>query len=113
VIDTLSTDRFEDVLHHLAEGDFAFCGQLSPALSAVPAKIAIGDLFVAILANQAVWYEVLLPPRLGQVQVRCYSRIFKRGDYDRVSVEDLTVCVTRPLFERARAHGFRTVRPHN
>lgn len=104
------TTHFQDVLHHLAEGDLAFYGALCQALCDVPASIEVGDLFVATGSNQLIWYEVLEVPRQGRVFVRCYSRILKRGEYDCVSLEALSASVTRGLFERARAHGFRTVR---
>jgi hypothetical protein len=98
---------------HLAEGDLSFFGELSQALGEVPSQIHVGDLFVATWSAQVVWYEVLEAPSQGKIFVRLYSRAFKQGDYDRVPVSLLRARVNRRLFERARAHGFRTVRPLN
>lgn len=105
--------RFHAVFNHLAEGDLAFYGALSKSVGDIPANVVVGDLFVATWANQVVWYEVIAPPEHGRVFVRLYSRIFQGGDYDHVSLDLLTASVTRDLFERARAHGFRTVRRSN
>lgn len=68
---------------------------------------------MATWSAQLNWYETLETPQRGKVFVRVYSRIFTRGDYDRVPIELLAARVSRRLFERARAHGFRTVRPSN
>jgi hypothetical protein len=110
----LSSTHFQLLLERLAEGDLSFYGALSENLGDVPAHIAIGDLFIGAGSGPIImWYEALEPSREGTVFVRYYSRVIKRGDYDRVGLNALAASVTRGLFDRARANGFRTIRRYN
>lgn len=111
----LSPTHFQGLLQHLAEGDLTLYGTLSVELGEVPkaSRIKIGDLFVGVNTRQSVWYEALEPAKRGSLFVRSYSWAFKRGEYDRVQVAALTATVTRELFERAKANGFRTIRRAN
>jgi hypothetical protein len=86
---------------------------LRGSLDDVPAVVAVGDLFVATWARQVIWYEVLELVTHTHVLVRLHSRIFKQGEYDVIRLDALEARVTRGLFERAQAHGFRTVRQSN
>lgn len=100
-------------MSHLAEGDLLFYGEISAALAKVPSRIQAGDVYITPFTSQIVWYEVLGDECEGQVLVRAYSRSLKQGEYDYVAPSHLVARVTRRLFERARAQGFRTVRACN
>jgi hypothetical protein len=109
-ITPLST--FQTLVEHLAEGDLAAYGEITRALGEVPRAPAAGEVFLAT-GTQLVWYEALGSTADGLVCVRAYSKLLKTGEYDYVPPARLSVRVARWLFERARAHGFRTVRACN
>lgn len=86
---------------------------MRPALAEVPHEVEAGDVFLTAGTSQLVWYEVLDAECQAQLFVRAYSRSLKAGEYDYVTPRQLVARVSRWLFERARVHGFRTVRACN
>jgi hypothetical protein len=93
----------------LAEGDLALFGEISQDVEDVPAEVTVGEKYVSC-GGHVNWYVILEPPREGCVFVRVFSFVFRRGDYDNVSVGCLAARVSPRLFERARANGFRSIR---
>jgi hypothetical protein len=101
------------LIDHLTEGDPSAYTEVRPALTEVPTEVEAGDVFVTPGASQVVWYEVLDAECQAQIFVKAYSRSLKSGEYDYVRPTQLVARVSRWLFERARVHGFRTVRACN
>lgn len=91
-------------------GDLNLFAEISDELSEVPPTVSVGDLFISCEPHLTNWYEVLALPRDARVAVRLFSLVFKQGDYDEVDPGRFAAKVTRRLFTRAQANGFRSVR---
>jgi hypothetical protein len=106
--------RFQRVVKQLVEGDLSLFAEISQDVAFVPSSVVAGDLFVASNGTASCnWYEVIEPALDDLVFVRLFSWAFRQGEYDHVELDHLAARVTRRLFERARANGFRSVRLFN
>jgi len=96
-------------VQQLAEGDLVLLGEISQDIEDVPSEVSVGELYVSC-EGYVNWYEILEPPVDGSVLVRLFSIAFRRGEYDRVSLERLVARVSPKLFQRAKANGFKSIR---